>query len=84
MPGFGKILGAVSEIMRYGRTDARTHARKDRTDFIGPSRFITGDQKNYEKLWWAIFFGGGGRFLEVGVGLFKYFFSGGGRFLEGV
>ena len=41
MPSFGKILGAVPEIMRYGRTDARA----DRTDFIGPSRFITGDQK---------------------------------------
>ena len=27
MPGFGKILGAVSEIMRYGRTYGRTHGR---------------------------------------------------------
>ena len=37
MPGFGKILGAVSEIIRYGQTD--------KTDFIGSSRFSTGNQK---------------------------------------
>ena len=41
VPGFEKILGAVSEIIRPAHTDGRTH----NTDFIGPSRFSTGDQK---------------------------------------
>ena len=42
VPGFGKILGAVSEIIR----DTQTDKRMDNTDFIGPFRFSTGHQKN--------------------------------------
>ena len=38
VPGFGKILGAVSEIIR----DTLTHGHTDNTDFIGSSRFSTG------------------------------------------
>ena len=46
VPGFGKILGAVSEIIRDTRTetDGHTDTLTDNTDFIGPSRFSTGDQ----------------------------------------
>ena len=40
VPGFGKILGAVSEIIRYKQTNKLTH----RSDFIGSSRFSTGNQ----------------------------------------
>ena len=46
VPGFGKILGAVSEIIRDGHhTDTQTH----NTDFIGSSRFSTEDQKMFKK-----------------------------------
>ena len=38
VPSFGKILVAVSEIIRDGRRTAH------RPDFIGPFRFSTGDQ----------------------------------------
>ena len=38
VPSFGKILRAFSEIIRNTHTD--------NTDFIGPSRFSTGDQKD--------------------------------------
>ena len=41
MPGFGKILGAVSEIIR----DTHTHGHTHNTDFIGSSRFSIGNQK---------------------------------------
>ena len=41
VPSFGKILGAVSEIIRNRHTHKRTH----KPDFIGPFRFSTGDQK---------------------------------------
>ena len=44
VPGFGKILGAVSEIIRY----RQTHKHTDRSDFIGSSRFSTGNQKVQE------------------------------------
>ena len=43
IPNFGKILGAVLEICRYGRTDTRMHGRTyGRTDgggIIGPAVF---------------------------------------------
>ena len=39
VPSFGKILRAVSEIIR------ETHKHTDKPDFIGPFRFSTGDQK---------------------------------------
>ena len=42
LPSFGKILRAVSEKSRSGRTDTRTHT--DKSDSIG-LRFSTGDQK---------------------------------------
>ena len=43
VPSFRKILGAVSEIIRDRQTDTQTH----RSDFIGPSRFSTGDQQEH-------------------------------------
>ena len=54
VPSFGKILGAVSEIIRVGCTDARTDGRTDNTDIIGSSRFSTVNQKvNHDKNQWA-------------------------------
>ena len=50
MPSFLKIRGAVSEII----CDARTHGQTHNTDFIGPSRFSTGDQKNQSLVWYYV------------------------------
>ena len=42
IPNFGKILGAVFEICRSGRTHARTYVRTDGGDIIGPAVFNLG------------------------------------------
>jgi hypothetical protein len=50
MPSFGKILGAVSEIIRNGRMDARMHGRTDKPDYIGSFGFQPGT-KNWTLKW---------------------------------
>ena len=49
MPNFRKIVGAVSEIIRDGRTNGRTDGRTNGGYFIGPFGFQLGtkNQKNF-------------------------------------
>ena len=45
MASFEKILGAVSEIIRHRHTATQTNKQTHRSDFIGSSRFSTGNQQ---------------------------------------